>query len=70
MRIHRIPSLLTVSTTILTAGLLISASLETPPNRFSNVKAAPQNAKPSRVSTPQPPSGFPTPLAEQRMAGG
>ncbi len=70
MRIHRIPSLLTVSTTILTAGLLIAATLETPPNRSSNVKAAPQNTKPSRVSTPQPPSGFPTPLAEQRLAGG
>ncbi|MHB8502203.1 MAG: hypothetical protein ACYDHE_14825 [Candidatus Acidiferrales bacterium] len=70
MRIHRIPSLLTVSTTILTAALLISASLETPPNPSSTVKATQQNTKPSRVSSPQPPSGFPTPLAEQRLAGG
>lgn len=52
MRIRRIPSLLTVSATILTAGLLIAASLETPPNRSSNVKAAPQNTKPSRAAFP------------------
>jgi hypothetical protein len=70
MRVHRISSVLTISTAILTACLLIAASLETAPSRSSSVQAAHQNTGPSRPSTPQPPSGYPTPLAEQRMAGG
>lgn len=70
MRIHRISSVFAVGTTILTAGLLIATSWETPLNRSSSVEAAPQNVEPRHASSPQPPSGYKTPLAEQRMSGG
>lgn len=70
MYVHRTSSLLIVSAAILTAGLLVAESLETPPSRFFSVQAASQKSGPIRASRPQPPSGFPTPLAEQRMAGG
>jgi hypothetical protein len=70
MRIHRVSSVLTICTTILTAGLLIATSWETPLNRSSSVQAGSQNIGPRRASSPQPPSGYKTPLAEQRISGG
>jgi hypothetical protein len=70
MRIQRTSSALTVSITILTAGLLIATTLQTPPNRSSSVQAATHNTGPRHASSPQPPSGYKAPLAEQRLAGG
>jgi hypothetical protein len=70
MRAHRISSVLTVTTAILTAGLLIAESLETMPSSSLRVQAASQNRASTRASSPPPPLDYPTPLAGQRMAGG
>lgn len=71
MRVYRVSSISTLVIAILTAELLIAASLDIAPNRLTNLQAAPQNTGPSRSTSPQPPPpSYKTPLAEQRMAGG
>jgi hypothetical protein len=57
MRVHRVSSLLTVSTAIFMAGLLIAATFESAPTRSSNVQAAPQDTGPKRAPSPKPPLG-------------
>ena len=71
MRVNRISSISTISATILTlsAGLFVAGILETVPNR-SSIQAAFSNAGSNRPANPQAPSGYKTPLAQQRMAGG
>ncbi len=70
MLASRIFSNFTVTTAILTSGLLVQPCLITAPSPPSSVEAAPQNAEPNGHAIPQTPTHSETPFAEQRMVGG
>src|SRR3984893_8162111 len=70
MSVYRVSSISTLTIAILTAGFLVTASLDIAPNHLTILQAAPRSTGPSSPASSQPQTTYKTPLAEHIMAGG
>ncbi len=70
MGVNRVSSNSTLIIAILTAGFLVTASLDIAPNRLTSLQAGPRSTESSHPSSTQPETTYNTPLAKHTIAGG